>query len=193
MRTTPGVVHPMSNGVHQKWATPSSMVHPISGGVHQKWSTPISNGVHQKAWSTLYVVCTKSGPPHELWGTPKMVHTTGRGLHHQQPCPVYYVSFLGLDQALHDLISIEQLEGTTIPALLPASTSSTFKNINAQGGVHGDALQVASYRGHEKVVQMLLDKGADVNAQGRYLHYRMNCACNVHQLLRFHHISLGSF
>ena len=150
-----------------KWLTPWVMGwtpfgahHPMSNGVHQKWAP------HQ-AWSTLSaVVCTKSGPPHELWGTPKMVHTTGRGLHHQQPCPVYYVSLLGLDQALHDLISIEQLEGTTIPALLPASTSSTSKNLNAQGRVHSNTLQVASYRGHEKVVQMSTRK-VDIFTIGR--------------------------
>ena len=70
---------------------------------------------------------------------------------------------------MHDLINIEQLEGTTIPALLPASTSSTSKNINAQGEVHGNALQVASYRVHEKVVQMLLDKGNRERVSKRYV------------------------
>ncbi|KAF7502091.1 hypothetical protein GJ744_007220 [Endocarpon pusillum] len=39
-------------------------------------------------------------------------------------------------------------------------------DVNAQGEVHGNALQAASYQGHEKVVQMLLDKGADINAPG---------------------------
>ena len=82
------------------------------------------------------------------------------------PAPVYYASLLGLDQVLHDLVNSEQLEGTTIPALSPASTSSTSKNINAQDGEYGNALQAASSQGHNKVVKMLLDKGADVNAQG---------------------------
>jgi hypothetical protein len=31
---------------------------------------------------------------------------------------------------------------------------------------HGDALQAASPRSHEKVVELLLEKGAEVNAQG---------------------------
>ena len=33
---------------------------------------------------------------------------------------------------------------------------------------HGNALQAALYRGHEQIVKLLLDKGADVNAQGGY-------------------------
>jgi len=35
-------------------------------------------------------------------------------------------------------------------------------------GVLVNALQAASLNGHEKVAQMRLDKGADVNAQGGY-------------------------
>jgi hypothetical protein len=39
-------------------------------------------------------------------------------------------------------------------------------DINAQGGLYGNALQAASYGGDEKVVQMLLDAGGEVNTQG---------------------------
>ncbi|KAF2453530.1 hypothetical protein BDY21DRAFT_424471, partial [Lineolata rhizophorae] len=39
-------------------------------------------------------------------------------------------------------------------------------NVNAQGGVYGNALYAASLEGHEQVVNLLLDKGANVNAQG---------------------------
>ena len=86
---------------------------------------------------------------------------------YELPAPVYYASLLGLHQALHDLINSEQLESTTIPVLSPAPTSSVPKKINAQGGDCGNALQAASYRGHEKVVTILLDKGANVNAQDK--------------------------
>jgi ankyrin repeat protein len=41
-------------------------------------------------------------------------------------------------------------------------------NVNAQGGVYGNALQAASHNGHEAVVRLLLKKGANVNAQGGY-------------------------
>ncbi|KAK7398509.1 hypothetical protein QQX98_012117 [Neonectria punicea] len=39
-------------------------------------------------------------------------------------------------------------------------------NVNAQGGIYGNALQAASDGGHQEIVKLLLDKGADVNAQG---------------------------
>jgi ankyrin repeat protein len=36
--------------------------------------------------------------------------------------------------------------------------------VNAQGRLYGYALQVASLGGHEKVVQLLLDNSAEINA-----------------------------
>ena len=38
-------------------------------------------------------------------------------------------------------------------------------DVNAQGGVYGNALQAASAEGKEKTVAVLLEKGADVNAK----------------------------
>ncbi|KAA8627042.1 multiple ankyrin repeats single kh domain protein [Pyrenophora tritici-repentis] len=63
------------------------------------------------------------------------------------PMPLYYAANLGL--------------GTITRLLLEQGA-----DVNAQGGVYGNALQAASAGGHEQVVKMLLDKGADVNAQG---------------------------
>ncbi|MCJ1470198.1 hypothetical protein MMC07_008843, partial [Pseudocyphellaria aurata] len=39
-------------------------------------------------------------------------------------------------------------------------------DVNAQGGYYGNALQAASWRGHQQIVELLLDKGADANLQG---------------------------
>ncbi|KAJ3811252.1 hypothetical protein F5876DRAFT_8181, partial [Lentinula aff. lateritia] len=38
--------------------------------------------------------------------------------------------------------------------------------VDAQGGHFGGALQAASLKGHESIVQLLLKNNADVNAQG---------------------------
>ena len=38
------------------------------------------------------------------------------------------------------------------------------KGVNAQGSSYGNALQAASAHGHEAIVGLLLEKGADVNA-----------------------------
>ncbi|KAI1844964.1 hypothetical protein JX265_014106, partial [Neoarthrinium moseri] len=41
-------------------------------------------------------------------------------------------------------------------------------DVNAQGGEFGNALQVASCRGDHDMVQLLLNNGAEVNAEGGY-------------------------
>jgi len=79
------------------------------------------------------------------------------------PSPVYYASLLGLDLVLSKLLC-ENPSGSSFSALSPPGISDL---VNAQGGDFGNALNAASCKGHEKVVQLLLGKGADVNAQGR--------------------------
>ena len=81
-------------------------------------------------------------PEESLWGTPdlsKPSNTIGPS--------IYYVSEAGLLQLLKQLIE-------------------TGADVNARGGFYGNALQAASFMGHQKIVHLLLDKGADVNAQG---------------------------
>ncbi|KAI9149607.1 Vegetative incompatibility protein [Paramyrothecium foliicola] len=73
-----------------------------------------------------------------------------------KPSPVYSTSVLGLDSVLSDWFTA-----------LPASSLSEFHaNINSVCGVLGNALQAASWVGHEATVRLLLDMGADVNASG---------------------------
>ncbi|KAF7540669.1 hypothetical protein G7054_g1120 [Neopestalotiopsis clavispora] len=52
------------------------------------------------------------------------------------------------------------LELRTTPRAMPGA------DVNTQGGVYGNALQAASAKGHQDIVQMLLANGADVNTQG---------------------------
>lgn len=64
--------------------------------------------------------------------------------------PIYYASLLGLDDIADRILE-------------------TGSDINVQGGRYGNALRVASSKGHTAVVQILLKHHADVNIQsGKY-------------------------
>ncbi|KAF1927164.1 ankyrin, partial [Didymella exigua CBS 183.55] len=55
-------------------------------------------------------------------------------------------------------------------------------DVNAQGGHYGNALQAASVGDHEQVVEVLLGKGANVNAQGNENHifeFRESGSCSA--------------
>ncbi|KAH6881080.1 hypothetical protein B0T10DRAFT_518795 [Thelonectria olida] len=95
------------------------------------------------------------------------------------PAPLYYASLLGLDSIVPRL-----LDDTTLAALPPTGDRcygnslrrASFgiqllleksADVRAEGRCYGSALQAASAGGHDKIVQLLLEKGADVNA-GKY-------------------------
>ena len=84
------------------------------------------------------------------------------------PTPIYYASFMGLDQVLDHLVNSGQVEDATIPALQRIPSFKLSRDVNAQDGQLDKALQAASYGGHEKAAQILLNKGADINARGGF-------------------------
>jgi ankyrin repeat protein len=65
------------------------------------------------------------------------------------PTPLYFASFFGWTDIIEQLLS-------------------AGANINAQGGLYGNALQAASAKGHKKTVGLLLTAGANINLQGGF-------------------------
>ncbi|KAI0901985.1 hypothetical protein F4806DRAFT_502000 [Annulohypoxylon nitens] len=67
---------------------------------------------------------------------------------YEEPPPVlYYASLTGLAQSVQGLLD----KGV---------------NVNAHGGIYGNALQATSYKGHVEILSLLLDRGADINIKG---------------------------
>ncbi|CAI7603436.1 unnamed protein product [Penicillium pancosmium] len=111
--------------------------------------------------------------------------------------PIYYASFLGLEDILRTLLAIHAeiynlpdiinaRFGHYVNALQAASVQGHKRvvqillhhgaDVNAQGGIFNSALEAASIKGHKEVVQTLLDHGADVNAQGKFNSYALHAA-----------------
>ncbi|KAL8924377.1 MAG: hypothetical protein Q9172_002724 [Xanthocarpia lactea] len=63
------------------------------------------------------------------------------------PSPLYYAAFLGLEDPVRLLLA-------------------SGVDINAYGGRYGTALIAAASQGHEAIVKLLLDHGAEVDAEG---------------------------
>lgn len=78
---------------------------------------------------------------------------------------VYYASLLGLDSILSELLQ----ERTTGGNHFGSDTSEMRLDVNARGGQYGTPLCAASAFGNEAAVRLLLEKGADINAQAGYM------------------------
>lgn len=76
--------------------------------------------------------------------------------------PIYYASALGFTRILPSLIDRQQVGSMNMSALSPVIVNQ----IDAEAGDYGNALQVASFEGHDQIVHILLDRGANVNATG---------------------------
>ncbi|KAJ3875512.1 ectomycorrhiza-induced ankyrin-domain/NACHT-domain-containing protein [Lentinula edodes] len=77
-----------------------------------------------------------------------------RGYRVREPgTPLYYGALNGLLQVVQKLIDETDLE-----------TAKVY--VGMGGGKYGNALQAASVRGHEAIIGLLLEKGANVNAEG---------------------------
>ena len=93
-----------------------------------------------------------------------------------QVSQAHYVNWTRLYDAQLDWRDIMQEPSTVTPPLYYTACGGMTEttrlllekgaDINAQGGVNGNALQAASYERNNAIVQILLDNGADVNAQG---------------------------
>ncbi|KAF1982386.1 ankyrin [Aulographum hederae CBS 113979] len=101
--------------------------------------------------AVIALVCSETGvyynwvriyDPDKPWQAPQLKRDPDT-----IPAPLYYMAMNGLLEIVELLLS----KGA---------------NVNAQGGHYGNALQVASYKGHSSVVELLLSRGADVNARG---------------------------
>jgi ankyrin repeat protein len=78
--------------------------------------------------------------------------------------PIYYSAFLGLKDVLKTLSEAGRR----------TSTAKTF--LGNTNGWYSNALQAASFKGHEEVIDILLEEGADPNARGGEFGFALQAA-----------------
>jgi hypothetical protein len=90
----------------------------------------------------VYINCVRMFDPDRDWEYPNVKRKLIA-----VPHPLYYASHTGLIQSVELLVE-------------------NGADVNVQGGYYGNALQAASFKGHEAVAKLLIENGAKVNAQG---------------------------
>ncbi|KAK1573827.1 uncharacterized protein LY79DRAFT_593711 [Colletotrichum navitas] len=102
------------------------------------------------------------GPAFQAWITIQYGGDVyGRKRNGETPNPLYYASLLGLYSTLRALLKENKRHGS--PTVEDKSLSC---NLDTVGGNWGTAIAGAASRGHQHIVQLLLDNDADVNADG---------------------------
>ena len=74
--------------------------------------------------------------------------------------PLYWAAYLQLPSVAEELVELGA-------------------NVNAQGGLYGNALQAACSRGNEAIVKLLLEKGANVGTQGGFYGTALQAARSI--------------
>ncbi|KAJ6100146.1 hypothetical protein N7467_001681 [Penicillium canescens] len=111
---------------------------------------------------------------------------------------IHLAAFNGHEQVVHSLCAEDQsviniADSTgSYPILLECGA-----DVNAQGGLYGNALQAACFEGHYNAVQLLVEHGADVNSRGGLYGNALQAACfeghyNAVQLLVEHGADVNS-
>ena len=132
------------------------MFFPLAHYAAENWITHAnSSGKNKSQSSSLFTLMMKlftdKNGAFENWV--RICDKDGFGMRHLQKKsnviakPLYYASVTGLTEVSCALLEMRV-------------------DVNAQGGEYGNALQAASYGGHEGIAKLLIERGADVNSQG---------------------------
>jgi ankyrin repeat protein len=121
---------------------------PLSRYAARKWMDHAQSDTHGESDSLHRLVMALFQPRDPMYKNWVRLYATYHLLDNPEeniPSPLYYSSSAGLERTCQDLLRAGW-------------------DVNAQKDKeYGTALQVAAYRGHEGVVRLLLDNGADVN------------------------------
>lgn len=130
-----------------------------------------------KQFSLWFPIFWRAMTTHDSFPTMNPIHLASINGHQQVVCRL-----LAEDES-----NINTADGTGTYPLIWASWYGHYgvvhlilnhgADVNAMGGIYGNALQAACFRGHEKIAQMLLDHGAEVNAQGGDYDNALFAAC----------------